>query len=104
MSSPIPSPLSKTHSPLFKASTLNQLKVILRSTAISDKEEEDDSFNNIEIDRGSEVSKDLLAISRIIRGTFNPLENRQLLKKARSKRSWIWDWGSKGINSNRDKT
>jgi hypothetical protein len=55
--------------------------------AISDKEEEDDSFDNIKIDKGSKVSKDLLAISKIIKGTFNPLENRQLPKKAHSKKS-----------------
>jgi hypothetical protein len=59
--------------------------------AISDRDEEDDPFDDIEIDRGSEVSRDLPIISRIIGGTFNPLENGRLLKKACSKRSWIWD-------------
>ena len=72
--------------------------------AISHREEEDDSFDDMEIDKGSEVSRDLPAISKIIRGTFNPSENGQLPKKARSKRSWIWDWGTKGIDSDKDKT
>jgi hypothetical protein len=57
----------------------------------------------MEIDRGSEVSGDL-PIPRVIGGTFNPLENGRLPKKARSKRSWIWDWGIKGIDGDGDKT
>jgi hypothetical protein len=69
---------------LSRASTLNQLEVILRYIATLDKDEEDDLFNNIEMNRGSKVFKDLLTI---IRGTFNPLENGQLLKRAYSKRS-----------------